>query len=193
MRSSILLLALTAILLVTFAIQPIEGRLREGECEVCLRRIAEWGKQFGGVKDEATVHNGIRKACKGFTDKADKRFCYYIGGSEDSATSLLRTISQPLRSHMPAEKICDRLKGMDAQICEVKYDKPKEPVDYTKVNFDKMRVKELKQTLNEWGVKCEGCAEKSDYLRMIKEHLPEQIKKQEAAKAKQHGADKKDL
>jgi hypothetical protein len=42
--------------------------------------------------------------------------CYYIGGSEDSATSLLRTISRPLQSHMPSEKICERLKGMDQQV-----------------------------------------------------------------------------
>lgn len=115
--------------------------------------------------------------------------CYYIGGSEDSATSLLRSISQPLRSHMPSEKICERLKGMDAQICQVKYEKvstthtqawcgtgmvpldlcvfdspvpvcyvmspdcspqPKEPVDWSKVDFEKMRVKELRQTLQQW-------------------------------------------
>ena len=51
---------------------------------------------------------------------------------------------------MPAEKICERLKGMDQEICQVKYEKPKEKVDLTKVDFDKMRVKELKQTLTSW-------------------------------------------
>jgi hypothetical protein len=120
--------------------------------------------------------------------------CYYIGGSEDSATSLLRTISQPLRSHMPAEKICERLKGMDQQICEVKYEKPKEAVDWATVDFDKMRVKELKQTLTAWGEKCEGCTEKGDFLRLIKKVLPKQIELQKASKpAAPAGADKKDL
>lgn len=182
---------------------------------VCLKRMGEFSKSLGGLKEEDAIHNGIRKACKTFTDKADKRFvrhthahtrtrteerhrssshvthrrtsrsgpvpahhcdppsmrldrsfrcvvllfasfsgrqCYYIGGSEDSATSLLRTISQPLRSHMPSEKICERLKGMDQQICEVKYEKPKEDVDLATVDFDKMRVKELKQTLTQWSV-----------------------------------------
>jgi hypothetical protein len=51
---------------------------------------------------------------------------------------------------MPAAKICERLKGMDQEICQVKYEKPKEKVDLTKVDFDKMRVKELKQTLTAW-------------------------------------------
>lgn len=119
--------------------------------------------------------------------------CYYIGGSEDSATSLLRTISQPLRSHMPSEKICERLKGMDQQICEVKYEKPKEAVDYATVDFDKLRVKELKQTLQQWGEKCDGCTEKGDFLRLIKKVLPKQIEMQKAAKANAAGADKKDL
>ena len=91
---------------------------------------------------------------------------------------------------MPAEKICERLKGMDQQICTVKYEKPKAPVDWSTVNFDKMRVKELIQTVQQWGEKCEGCTEKSDYLRLIKEKLPKQIAAQQAAKA---GADKKDL
>ena len=113
--------------------------------------------------------------------------CYYIGGSEDSATSLLRTISQPLRSHMPATKICDRLKSMDQQICEVRYEKPKAPVDWSKVDFDKMRVKELKQTLTGWGEKCEGCTEKGDYVRMIKSVYPKHTGQAS------HGADKQDL
>ena len=36
--------------------------------------MAEFGKDFGGMKKEDDIHNGIRKACKGYTDKADKRF-----------------------------------------------------------------------------------------------------------------------
>lgn len=93
---------------------------------------------------------------------------------------------------MPSEKICERLKGMDQQICEVKYEKPKQAVDWATVDFDKMRVKELKQTLQGWGEKCEGCTEKGDFLRLIKQVLPKQIKLQQEAKAKA-GADKKEL
>ncbi len=135
---------------------------------------------------------------------------------------------------MPAEKICDRLKGMDQQICGVKYEmvrvtssntrgegvglvrqrngpltlaafllllcvfslQPKEDVDLTTVDFEKMRVKELKQTLTAWGEKCEGCTEKGDFLRLVKKVLPKQIELQQAAKAAKAakgGADKKDL
>ena len=166
---------------------------------------------------------------------------------------------------MPSEKICERLKGMDQQICEVKYEvrsstknkkneqtragncadilkssgaerlfchfgcraavsgsacfsscsslycfshslcwlsfllvcpaeqKPKEAVDWSTVNFDKMRVKELKQTLTSWGEKCDGCTEKGDFLRLIKTVLPKQIALQQAAKGAGKGADKKDL
>lgn len=63
------------------------------------------------------------------------------------------------------------------------------------VDFEKMRVKELKQTLQGWGEKCEGCTEKGDFLRLIKQVLPKQIAAQQAARAAkgQQGADKKDL
>ncbi len=68
------------------------------------------------------------------------------------------------------------------------------------MDFEKMRVKELKQTLQAWGEKCEGCTEKGDFLRLVKKVLPKQIELQQAAKAAKGGAapaaggaDKKDL
>lgn len=67
-------------------------------------------------------------------------------------------------------------------LCHCRYEKPKVAVDYSKVDFDKMRVKELKQTLTAWGEKCEGCTEKGDFLRLIKSVLPKHIAAQQAAK-----------
>jgi hypothetical protein len=41
---------------------------------VCIKRMHEFSTAFGGMKKEDDIHNGIRKMCKTFTDKADKRF-----------------------------------------------------------------------------------------------------------------------
>jgi len=82
---------------------------------------------------------------------------------------------------MPADKICEKLKASDGQICNIRVEKPKVPVDWSTVVFDKMRVKELKDVLSEWGEKCNGCTDKSDFLALIKKHLPAQIKKQQDA------------
>lgn len=49
---------------------------------------------------------------------------------------------------MPAEKVCEKLKTKDAQICELKFDKP---IDWKTLDLKKMRVKELKGILNDWG------------------------------------------
>ena len=161
------LLTLVFVVLLTSFPSPITARLREGECEVCLKRVGDFISELSTIKDETAVENGIKRICKTYTDKADKRFCYYIGGSEDAATSLLRTLSRPIINHMPKELICDRLKSADGQICAVHYEKPPTPIDWSAVDLTKMRVKELKHILDGWQEKCEGCTEKGDFIRMI--------------------------
>ena len=52
--------------------------------------------------------------------------------------------------------------------------------DYSKVDFKKLKVSELKQILAEWDEQCRGCSEKSDYVRLVEEllpkHAPEAVK-----------------
>ncbi|OBS76367.1 hypothetical protein A6R68_17177 [Neotoma lepida] len=71
--------------------------------------------------------------------------------------------------HMPIVKICERLKKMDSQICELKYERK---LDLASVDLGKMRVVELKQILHSWGEECKACAEKTDYVNLIKELAP---------------------
>lgn len=51
----------------------------------------------------------------------ENRFCYYVGGLEDSATGILNEISKPLSWGMPSEKVCEKLKKKDSQICQLRY------------------------------------------------------------------------
>ena len=44
--------------------------------------------------------------------------------------------------------------------------------DYSKVDFKKLKVHELKQILSDWGEQCRGCSEKNDYVRLVEELLP---------------------
>jgi len=41
---------------------------------VCLKRMGEFSTSLAALKEEEAIHNGIRKLCKSYTDKADKRF-----------------------------------------------------------------------------------------------------------------------
>jgi len=47
--------------------------------------------------------------------------CYYLGGLEDSATGILGELSKPLSWSMPADKVCEKLKKKDSQICDLRY------------------------------------------------------------------------
>ena len=49
---------------------------------------------------------------------------------------------------------------------------PDKQIDLSTVDLKKLRVKELKKILDDWGETCKGCTEKSDYIRKINELMP---------------------
>ena len=46
-----------------------------------------------------------------------------MGGTADAATGILGEMSKPLSWGMPSEKVCEKLKKKDKQICELRYGK----------------------------------------------------------------------
>lgn len=145
--------------------------LKEGQCEVCMTFL---GKFYQSLEDNnvnfhsADIEKALTKSCKDAKGK-ENRFCYYIGATADAATKMTNEVSKPLSYHVPVEKICEKLKKKDSQICELKYDKQ---LDLTTVDLKKLKVKDLKKILEEWGESCKGCAEKSDFIRKITELMP---------------------
>jgi len=139
-------------------------------CEVCVKFLGKFvdslEKDVKGSPEK--IENAFRKFCK-TAKKDDNRFCYYIGGTEDSATSILGEMSKPISWSMPVEKVCQKLYKKDEQICELKYDVQ---LDLAKVNLKKLKVKELKQILSDWDEQCKGCTEKSDFINRIEELMP---------------------
>merc|ERR1712008_520691 len=77
-------------------------------------------------KDDAKDMQKINKAftvfCKDLKLK-ENRFCYYLGGTGDAATGILGEMSKPLSWGMPFEKVCEKLKKKDKQICDLRYEK----------------------------------------------------------------------
>jgi len=145
--------------------------LKDGECEVCVGFL---GRFYQSLKDRdvkfnaADIETALLKTCKEAKGK-ENRFCYYIGATSDAATKIINEVSKPMSYHAPVEKICEKLKKKDMQICELKYDKQ---VDLSTVDLKKLKVKDLKKILEEWGESCKGCAEKSDFIRKINELMP---------------------
>ncbi|KAM9759594.1 mesencephalic astrocyte-derived neurotrophic factor [Menidia menidia] len=145
--------------------------LKEGECEVCVTFL---GKFYQLLKDSNTKFNSadietaLVSSCKDAKGK-ENRFCYYIGATSDAATKMINEVSKPLSSHVPVDKVCEKLKKKDSQICELRYDKQ---LDLTTVDLKKLKVKDLKKILEDWDESCKGCAEKSDFIRKITELMP---------------------
>ncbi|XP_053682611.1 mesencephalic astrocyte-derived neurotrophic factor homolog [Sabethes cyaneus] len=139
--------------------------LKNGDCEVCVKTV----EHFAASLDETTktdtkkIEDEFKKFCKTAKNK-EQRFCYYLGGSEESATGILNELSKPLSWSMPADKICEKLKKKDAQICDLRFDKE---IDLNAVDLKKLKVKDLKKILSDWNEDCEGCLEKTDYIKRI--------------------------
>jgi hypothetical protein len=46
-----------------------------------------------------------------------------LGGLEESATGTLGDMSKPMSWGLPGDKICEKLKKKDSQVCELRYGK----------------------------------------------------------------------
>lgn len=160
------------ILLACFIIGVAQSALalKEDDCEVCVKTVRRFGDSLDDAtkKDYKLIETAFKKFCKTQKNK-EHRFCYYLGGLEESATGILNELSKPMSWSMPAEKVCEKLKKKDAQICDLRYEKQ---IDLNNVDLKKLKVRDLKKILNDWDESCDGCLEKSDFIKRIEELKP---------------------
>jgi len=143
------------------------------ECEVCNGFLTKFEATLASdEKTPAKIEAKLKQACSKSKNK-ENRFCYYIGGLEESATGILPKVSQPLSNHLPVSVVCQKLKKLDSQICELRYDKQ---IDLNKVDLKKLKVRDLKKILSDWDEVCEDCLEKGDYIRHIEKLKPKYVK-----------------
>lgn len=146
---------------------PFLHGLKESDCEVCVKTVEKFAASLDDSvkKDTKKIEDEFRLFCKTAKNK-EQRFCYYLGGVEESATGILSELSKPLSWSMPALKICEKLKKKDAQVCDLRFDKH---IDVNSVDLKKLKVKDLKKILSDWDESCDGCLEKTDYIKRIDE------------------------
>lgn len=141
---------------------------------VCVSVVTK----FSATLDEATrkdpkqIETQFKEFCKATKGK-DNRFCYYLGGLEESATGILGELSRPLSSFLPPQKVCEKLEKKDAQICELRYEKQ---IDLNAVDLKKLKVRDLKKILSDWDEVCDGCLEKTDFIKRIEELKPKYVR-----------------
>ncbi|XP_061076432.1 mesencephalic astrocyte-derived neurotrophic factor-like [Conger conger] len=168
---TMLCLSVSSVALLLGLMSSGSDALNQAECEVCVSFL---GRFYQSLKDRnvefssAAIERELVKKCKDAKGK-ENRLCYYLGATADAATKIINEVSKPLSSHVPVGKVCEKLKKKDTQICELKYDRQ---VDLNIADLKKLKVKDLKKILEEWGEVCKGCAEKSDFIRKINELMP---------------------
>ncbi|GAB1598149.1 mesencephalic astrocyte-derived neurotrophic factor homolog [Argonauta hians] len=144
----------------------------EGRCEVCIKEVEQFIKTVPSEdkSDFKKLNKHFREFCKGSKTKRE-RFCYYVGALETSATNIINEMTKPLSYSLPPNKVCEKLDKLDSQICDLKYEKM---IDLAKTNLKKLKVKDLKKILTQWGEDgaCKGCAEKSDFIKVIEDLMP---------------------
>ncbi|KAH7727270.1 Protein Y54G2A.23 [Aphelenchoides avenae] len=147
---------------------------KQDECEVCTKVLTDVMAKVPSDKssDQTVISETIREHCGGLKGKENK-LCFYIGALPESATSIMNEVSKPLSWSMPPTKVCEKLKAKDAQICDLKYDKD---IDWKTVDLKKLKVKDLKKILENWGEVCKGCTEKTDFIARINELKPKFVK-----------------
>jgi len=170
------MLGLCLLVVISLVQVPMSEGLKKGDCEVCVSVLDRFRETLSKeeLTDMGKIEAQFRKFCKPLKTK-DNRFCYYLGGTADAATGMLQSMSKPLSWGMPSDKICEKLKKMDRQICELTYEKQ---IDFKTVDLKKLKVKELKKILTTWDESCDGCLEKADFIRRIEELKPKHVREE---------------
>ncbi|XP_075228774.1 mesencephalic astrocyte-derived neurotrophic factor [Lycorma delicatula] len=148
--------------------------LKKEDCEVCFTVIEKFSATLTPQmrEDKSKIEDEFKEFCKNTKGK-DNKFCYYLGGLETSATGILSELSKPLQVNMPPGIICKKLQKLDGQICDLRYEKA---IDFKTVDLKKLKVRDLKKILADWDEDCEGCLEKTDYIKRINELKPKYVR-----------------
>ena len=179
MKSIVILLVLiliNATILINAAKAKKTKEVDPRECEVCISNLEKIEKLIPKEKrsDKIAIEKAITTHCtlSGFGSEwkpnplldnpKDVKMCYYF-------EPIKKSISQPFSTGMPKTKVCKRLMKDNPEICEVKYPIKIEKKEGEKIDYNSMRVKQLKTLLDQRGVKCQGCSEKSEFVKRLQE------------------------
>lgn len=148
--------------------------LKLEDCEVCITFMTKFSEQLTSdeKRDTQAIERKFKETCAEAKGK-ENRFCYYIGGLVESATGILGEMSKPLSWGMPMDKVCEKLRKKDAQICDLRYEKQ---IDLNNVDLKKLKVRDLKKILNDWDESCNDCLEKGDYIKRIETLKPKYMR-----------------
>ena len=146
------------------------------ECEVCISNLDKIAGTLDSKskRSEKSIVEAIGNHCTktGFGSEwvpnpalknpKDVKMCYIF-------EPIKKAVAVQVAMGKPKAKVCQVLRKDNPDICDIRYPIKIEKKEGEKVNYGKMRVKELKKLLDQRGAKCTGCTEKQDYVAKCEE------------------------
>ncbi|MGH0155793.1 UNVERIFIED_CONTAM: hypothetical protein FKN15_006632 [Acipenser sinensis] len=105
-------------------------------CIGFLGRFYQTSKAKPAAFTPVIVEKELILACRDAKGK-ENRLCYYLGATSDAATKMTSEVTRPMSSHVPVQKICEKLQKKDSQICELRYEK--QPLDFSSAGLPKLK------------------------------------------------------
>lgn len=150
------------------ATSSIATGLEDKDCPVCfsiVKQLTDDITKDGGKLTVDNVSESFLHLCDtAKKDSTESKFCYYMGGQDVSATRTYKEMADKMAMGYPPNKVCEHLKSKDSQICEIK---EKKPIDLKTVDLKTLKVADLKRLLKERGESCDGCFEKSEFIKKV--------------------------
>ncbi|XP_014277663.1 mesencephalic astrocyte-derived neurotrophic factor homolog [Halyomorpha halys] len=171
----------TFFIVLTICLLQLVHSLKKEDCEVCFTVLERFSAQLTDEmrSNPQLIEEEFKKFCKTTANSnnsaklKENKFCYYLGGLEESATSILRDLSKPLSYSLPIDKLCERLATKVGGICALRYERT---IDLKTVDLKKLKVRDLKKILSDWEEDCDGCIEKTDFIKRIESLKPKYLK-----------------
>ncbi|KAF0688234.1 Aste57867_20104 [Aphanomyces stellatus] len=159
-------LYIAVVALLGLSAMPAVAAKDDKECEVCIKVVDTLKSQYTDLLAEKkgkakleVAELALEKMCSKFKNNPkEKKLCYFLEPMKKDAARQVTFGKDTL-------KICKDLTKKNPEFCSIRFPiKTEAGADYSK-----LRVKELKKILSERGVSCNGCVEKSDFVKKLQE------------------------
>ncbi|EQC38691.1 hypothetical protein SDRG_04386 [Saprolegnia diclina VS20] len=154
------------VVLALLGLSAVTSAADDKECEVCIKVIEDLKSTYstmlaekGGKNKLAVAEQALEKlVSKKKADPKEKKLFYFLEPMKKDAARQVTFGKETL-------KICQGLSKKNPEFCSIRF-----PIKAAKgTDYSKMRVKELKKILQERGENCNGCVEKSDFIKRLQE------------------------
>ncbi|GFT17334.1 mesencephalic astrocyte-derived neurotrophic factor like protein [Nephila pilipes] len=160
------LIYLILTLIIYLCIAPGKARADE-ECEICISTLEKF--ESGLPEDILHDYEEIAKRFYEFcisSENQERELCDLFDGMEELSSKAITWVGKPFHMQITAEEICTQVGEAHKEVCQIKTEKD---IEFVNELMNKS-FSELKKTLYDMNLSCEGCVKKIEFAEMIRIH-----------------------